>query len=178
MPLVDQCRERKVACGFLLNDIEKEKIRTFSDAGLNRKEIAKKIGRSTSVVANFLRAPGKRENRRITMMASNSTASLDEIRSIYCPIMRKCPTLRIDHKKARMDFAYTHMPWTSEWIEAILRFFYIHVPFFWYKLQSIQILFNEKKKFNFDGTDRFTSHWRDLRKERIFFLHETLEAEV
>uniref|UniRef100_A0A1I7XFE9 VWFA domain-containing protein n=1 Tax=Heterorhabditis bacteriophora TaxID=37862 RepID=A0A1I7XFE9_HETBA len=38
------------------------------------------------------------------MMLSNSTVSLDEIRSIYCPTMRKCPTLTADHKKARMDF--------------------------------------------------------------------------
>uniref|UniRef100_A0A1I7WWM1 HTH_Tnp_Tc3_1 domain-containing protein n=1 Tax=Heterorhabditis bacteriophora TaxID=37862 RepID=A0A1I7WWM1_HETBA len=108
MPLVDQCRRRKVARGYLFNDIEKGKILTFSDAGLNRTEIARKIGRSTSVVANFLRAPceyeikksgerptklGKREKRRITVMASNSTASLDEIRSIYCPIVSKTTVL-------------------------------------------------------------------------------------
>uniref|UniRef100_A0A1I7XMA5 HTH_Tnp_Tc3_2 domain-containing protein n=1 Tax=Heterorhabditis bacteriophora TaxID=37862 RepID=A0A1I7XMA5_HETBA len=72
------------------------------------------------------------------MMVSNSTDSLDEIRSIYCPTvskttvwralkanpfitrerMRKFPTLTADHKKARMDFARTHMSWT----EAILPF--------------------------------------------------------
>uniref|UniRef100_A0A1I7WXP6 HTH_Tnp_Tc3_1 domain-containing protein n=1 Tax=Heterorhabditis bacteriophora TaxID=37862 RepID=A0A1I7WXP6_HETBA len=104
MPFVDQCRKPKMVCGSLFNDIEKAEILTFSDAGLNRKEISRKIGRSTSVVANFLRAPceyeikksgerptkpGKRENRRMMVMASNSTASLDEIRSIYCPIVSK-----------------------------------------------------------------------------------------
>uniref|UniRef100_A0A1I7X3K3 HTH_Tnp_Tc3_1 domain-containing protein n=1 Tax=Heterorhabditis bacteriophora TaxID=37862 RepID=A0A1I7X3K3_HETBA len=57
MPFVDQCRKRKVARGFLLNDIEKAEILAFSDVGLNRTEIARKIGRSRNVVANFLRAP-------------------------------------------------------------------------------------------------------------------------
>uniref|UniRef100_A0A1I7X8V1 ZZ-type domain-containing protein n=1 Tax=Heterorhabditis bacteriophora TaxID=37862 RepID=A0A1I7X8V1_HETBA len=57
MPFVDQRRKRKVARGFLLNDIEKAEILAFSDVGLNRTEIARKIGRSRNVVANFLKAP-------------------------------------------------------------------------------------------------------------------------
>uniref|UniRef100_A0A1I7X918 DUF3703 domain-containing protein n=1 Tax=Heterorhabditis bacteriophora TaxID=37862 RepID=A0A1I7X918_HETBA len=91
--------------------------------------------------------------------------------------MRKFPTLIADHKKARMDFARAHMSWTWEWTEAILSFFHVHVPFH-YKLHFIQIIFSDEKKLNLGGQDRFTSYWRDLRKEQRFFLHETLEAEA
>uniref|UniRef100_A0A1I7WJ09 HTH_Tnp_Tc3_1 domain-containing protein n=1 Tax=Heterorhabditis bacteriophora TaxID=37862 RepID=A0A1I7WJ09_HETBA len=64
MPLVDQCRGRKVARGYLFNDIEKTEILTFSDAELNRTEITRKIGRSRNTVANFLRAPGEYEIKK------------------------------------------------------------------------------------------------------------------
>uniref|UniRef100_A0A1I7XBF3 HTH_Tnp_Tc3_1 domain-containing protein n=1 Tax=Heterorhabditis bacteriophora TaxID=37862 RepID=A0A1I7XBF3_HETBA len=146
MTFVDQCRKRKLA------------------RGLNRTEIAREIGRPRNVVANFLRALGeygskksggrstnlgKLEKRRITMMASNSTDSLEKIRSIYCSAvskttiwrtlkansfirpegMRKCPTLTADHEKARMDF-----------------------------------------KFNLGGPDGFSSYWRDLRNDFFFYV--------
>uniref|UniRef100_A0A1I7XJQ7 HTH_Tnp_Tc3_1 domain-containing protein n=1 Tax=Heterorhabditis bacteriophora TaxID=37862 RepID=A0A1I7XJQ7_HETBA len=93
-----------MARGSLFNDIEKGPILTFFDAGLNRTEIAREIGRSRNVVTNFLRAPdkygikkngetptklGKREKRRITVVVSNNTASLNEIRSTYCPTVSK-----------------------------------------------------------------------------------------
>uniref|UniRef100_A0A1I7WCU9 DDE_3 domain-containing protein n=1 Tax=Heterorhabditis bacteriophora TaxID=37862 RepID=A0A1I7WCU9_HETBA len=108
-----------------------------------------------NVVANFLRAHGeygikknggrpiklgKREKRRMMVMASNSTANFNKIRIIYRPTvskttvwkilkanpfirwerMRKYPTLTADRKKARMDFAHTHISWTSEWTETDL----------------------------------------------------------
>uniref|UniRef100_A0A1I7WBP1 HTH_Tnp_Tc3_1 domain-containing protein n=1 Tax=Heterorhabditis bacteriophora TaxID=37862 RepID=A0A1I7WBP1_HETBA len=46
-----------MACGPLLNDIEKGEILAFFDSGLNRTEIARKIGPSRNVVANFLGVP-------------------------------------------------------------------------------------------------------------------------
>uniref|UniRef100_A0A1I7X3D8 HTH_Tnp_Tc3_1 domain-containing protein n=1 Tax=Heterorhabditis bacteriophora TaxID=37862 RepID=A0A1I7X3D8_HETBA len=133
MPFVDQRRKRKVARDFLLTDIEKAEILAFSDVGLNRTEIARKIGRSRNVVANFLRAPdeygikksggrptklGKRE-KKITMIASNSMANLDEIRSNHCQIVSKTTVWRAlkANPYIRMDFARAHMSWTSEWIE-------------------------------------------------------------
>uniref|UniRef100_A0A1I7W839 HTH_Tnp_Tc3_2 domain-containing protein n=1 Tax=Heterorhabditis bacteriophora TaxID=37862 RepID=A0A1I7W839_HETBA len=80
--------------------------------------------------------------RTITKMASNTTASVDEIRSVYFltvskiivqrilkvnPFirwerMKKYPTLTADHKKVRMDFARAHMSWTSEWTGYKLHF--------------------------------------------------------
>uniref|UniRef100_A0A1I7XJP2 6PF2K domain-containing protein n=1 Tax=Heterorhabditis bacteriophora TaxID=37862 RepID=A0A1I7XJP2_HETBA len=146
-----------------------------------------------NVVANFLIAPdeygskksGRRSSKvrngekRITMMKSNTTASVDEVRSFYCltvskttvwralkanPFikgerMRKCPTLTADRKKVRMDFAHPHMPWTSECTESILPFFHVHVPFY-YKLHFIQIIFRDEKKSSLDGPNGFTSYWR------------------
>uniref|UniRef100_A0A1I7WSM4 HTH_Tnp_Tc3_1 domain-containing protein n=1 Tax=Heterorhabditis bacteriophora TaxID=37862 RepID=A0A1I7WSM4_HETBA len=123
-----------MARGSLLNDIEKGEILAFSDAGLNRTDIARKIGHSRNTVANFMRAPGeygikksgerptklgKRKKRRIMMMTSNSMTSLDETRSNYCPTR---PSLTAVYKKARMDFARAHMSLTSEWTEVILPF--------------------------------------------------------
>uniref|UniRef100_A0A1I7XRE5 HTH_Tnp_Tc3_1 domain-containing protein n=1 Tax=Heterorhabditis bacteriophora TaxID=37862 RepID=A0A1I7XRE5_HETBA len=98
-----------MARGSLLNDIEKGEILAFSDARLNLMKIARKIGRSRNVVANFLRASGEygvkksggrstklgeREKSRITMMASNNTVSLNEIRSIYCQTASKTTVWR------------------------------------------------------------------------------------
>uniref|UniRef100_A0A1I7XJZ2 HTH_Tnp_Tc3_1 domain-containing protein n=1 Tax=Heterorhabditis bacteriophora TaxID=37862 RepID=A0A1I7XJZ2_HETBA len=48
-----------MARGSLLNDIAKGNILAFSDAGLNRTEITREIGRSRNVPVNFLRAPGE-----------------------------------------------------------------------------------------------------------------------
>uniref|UniRef100_A0A1I7XGG0 HTH_Tnp_Tc3_1 domain-containing protein n=1 Tax=Heterorhabditis bacteriophora TaxID=37862 RepID=A0A1I7XGG0_HETBA len=56
---MDQCRKRKITSGSLSADIEKGRILAFSDAGLNRTEIAKKTSRSRTVVTNFLRASGE-----------------------------------------------------------------------------------------------------------------------
>uniref|UniRef100_A0A1I7XC76 HTH_Tnp_Tc3_1 domain-containing protein n=1 Tax=Heterorhabditis bacteriophora TaxID=37862 RepID=A0A1I7XC76_HETBA len=123
MPSVDQFRKPKMACGSLLDDIEKGKILPFPD-------IAREIGRSRNVVANFLRAPA-------------------------------------DQKKARMDFARTHvMDFGMDWDNS--PFFHVHVPFD-YKLHFIQIIFGDEKKSSPDGPDGFTSYWRDLRKERRLF---------
>uniref|UniRef100_A0A1I7WFP9 HTH_Tnp_Tc3_1 domain-containing protein n=1 Tax=Heterorhabditis bacteriophora TaxID=37862 RepID=A0A1I7WFP9_HETBA len=77
MPFVDQYRKRKVSRASLPNDIKKGKILTFSDAGLNRTEIAREIGRSRNVVANFLRAPGKygikKRGKRQTKLGKRET---------------------------------------------------------------------------------------------------------
>uniref|UniRef100_A0A1I7WK29 Uncharacterized protein n=1 Tax=Heterorhabditis bacteriophora TaxID=37862 RepID=A0A1I7WK29_HETBA len=169
MPFMNQCRKRKMARGSLFNDIEKGKI-------------------LTNIIANFLRAPGeygikksggrptkleKRKKISITMMASNSTANMDEIRSIYCPTVEKnegVSDFNSRSQESQDGFSRSHISWTSEWTETILPFSHMHLPFH-YKLNFIQ-------KFNLDGLDGFTSHWRDLRKERRFFLRETLEAEA
>uniref|UniRef100_A0A1I7WFU8 HTH_Tnp_Tc3_1 domain-containing protein n=1 Tax=Heterorhabditis bacteriophora TaxID=37862 RepID=A0A1I7WFU8_HETBA len=97
-----------MARGSLLNDIDKGKISAFSDAELNRTEIARKIGCSGNVVANFLRVPewgkankaGGQEKRRITMVVSNNTASLNEIRSAYCSTVSKATVLEGTKDKA------------------------------------------------------------------------------
>uniref|UniRef100_A0A1I7X9C3 Uncharacterized protein n=1 Tax=Heterorhabditis bacteriophora TaxID=37862 RepID=A0A1I7X9C3_HETBA len=78
------------------------------------------------------------KKRRITIMASNNTTSLDETRSIYCQTASKTTVWRAlkaksthqagkneevsdfntkNHKKAKMDFACGHMSWISEWTE-------------------------------------------------------------
>uniref|UniRef100_A0A1I7WCA5 WAPL domain-containing protein n=1 Tax=Heterorhabditis bacteriophora TaxID=37862 RepID=A0A1I7WCA5_HETBA len=90
-------------------------------------------------------------------MASNNTASLDEIRSIFCSTvsmitvwrtlkanpfirrkrMRKCPTLTADLKRTNMDFYVLFHSGHLQWRKEILPQFAIE----------------------------FSSYWRDLRKE-------------
>uniref|UniRef100_A0A1I7XCV2 EGF-like domain-containing protein n=1 Tax=Heterorhabditis bacteriophora TaxID=37862 RepID=A0A1I7XCV2_HETBA len=104
-----------------------------------------------NVVANFLRARGEYGNQkewkkanqagktgkgRITTVASNNTASLNGIRSVYCPTVSKTSVWRAQkanrksiHQAGKNEevsdsssrsqesqdgFTHAHMPWTSE----------------------------------------------------------------
>uniref|UniRef100_A0A1I7W9A2 HTH_Tnp_Tc3_1 domain-containing protein n=1 Tax=Heterorhabditis bacteriophora TaxID=37862 RepID=A0A1I7W9A2_HETBA len=115
MSFVDQCRKLKIAHGSLLNYIEKREILGFSDAELNRTEIAREIGRSRKVFANFLRTPGgygikKSGEHLLPDCVENKGLDGTESKSIH---------------------------------QVILPFFHVYVPFR-YKLQSIQKVFSTR----------------------------------
>ena len=77
--------------GFSLSKQEQGKILAFKDQNLKFREIARKLGRSVTVVGNFLSNPKnygqtKRSGRKkildhINRLASNSTLSLKSIKA-------------------------------------------------------------------------------------------------
>uniref|UniRef100_A0A1I7XIV4 HTH_Tnp_Tc3_1 domain-containing protein n=1 Tax=Heterorhabditis bacteriophora TaxID=37862 RepID=A0A1I7XIV4_HETBA len=150
MPFVGQYRKPKMTRGSLINDIEKEKILTFSDAGLKQTEIAREIGRSRNVVANFLRAP----------------ASLDEIRSIYCSTVSKATLLEGTEGKS------IHQVGKNEEVS--------HVNSRSQESQDgfcpCTHVIGLRNGLSLDGPDGFTSYWRDLIKERRFFYTPKFEC--
>uniref|UniRef100_A0A1I7WCR6 DDE_3 domain-containing protein n=1 Tax=Heterorhabditis bacteriophora TaxID=37862 RepID=A0A1I7WCR6_HETBA len=104
------------------------------------------------------------------MIAPNSTVSLDEIRSIYCPTAGRDE--EVPHFNSRSQemkdglCSYTDIvDFGMDWSNS--PFSHVHL-LFQYKLHSIQVIFNVEKKFKLGGPDEFTSYWIDLRKERTF----------
>uniref|UniRef100_A0A1I7X7R0 DDE_3 domain-containing protein n=1 Tax=Heterorhabditis bacteriophora TaxID=37862 RepID=A0A1I7X7R0_HETBA len=177
MPFVDRCSKRKTDRGSLFNDMEKAEI-------------------LANVVANFLRARGEYGNQkewkkanqagktgkgRITTVASNNTASLNGIRSVYCPTVSKTSVWRAQkanrksiHQAGKNEEVSDSSSRSQEsqdgfypcthamdfgMTESILAF----------SLHFIQIIYSDEKKFSLDGADTFTSYWRDLTKERRSF---------
>lgn len=82
--------------GFSLSEQEQGKILAFKDQNLKFREIARKLGRSVTVVRNFLSNPenygqtkrsgrkkilSQREIAHINRLASNSTLSLKSIKA-------------------------------------------------------------------------------------------------
>jgi transposase len=83
--------------GVILSDTEKGQISALRSTGLSEREIARRVGRSKTVVHQYLANPSNygvkkrsgrpstltaRDKRRIVNAASNSTASLRQIRDM------------------------------------------------------------------------------------------------
>ncbi|KHJ88486.1 transposase [Oesophagostomum dentatum] len=152
-------------------------VDTLHAAGISNNNIAKNLGRSRRCVDNFIRNPasyGRKkgggrprklsslEERHVRRMASNSSLSINDIRSVLDldaskstvlraihrsgtlvrQKMKPAPRLTPLHRKARLEFARDNM--NTNWNK---------------------IVFSDEKKFNLDGPDGNLFYWRDLRKE-------------
>ena len=159
--------------GKLLNSTEKGIITRLKGEGNSNRNIAKTIGRSRTIVDNFIKGNKKkigrpkklseREKRSILRVASNAALSYNQIKSksgVNCSrstvkriiksskkIVRrkfkKIPPLPKNHKDNRLTFAREHMPWKK-------------------------VVFTDEKKFNLDGPDGYKYYFHDLRKEERF----------
>uniref|UniRef100_A0A1I7XBD7 Transposable element Tc1 transposase n=1 Tax=Heterorhabditis bacteriophora TaxID=37862 RepID=A0A1I7XBD7_HETBA len=77
-------------------------------------------------------------------MASNIWRILKLKLFIKRETMRKYLALTAHHEKGRTDFIRIHMRWNSKYIEVILLFSQVHVPFK-YKLHFVQVIFKFEK---------------------------------
>uniref|UniRef100_A0A1I7XL84 HTH_Tnp_Tc3_1 domain-containing protein n=1 Tax=Heterorhabditis bacteriophora TaxID=37862 RepID=A0A1I7XL84_HETBA len=150
MSFVDQFRKRKMACGSLLNNIEKGKILPCPD-------VAREIGRSRNVVGNFLRAPGEYGIKK----SGGRPTELGE---------REKEESRCRHQTTRPDTEgeSIHQAGKNEEVSDLNS-----------RSQESQNGFSpDEKKSDLDGPDGFTSCWRDLRKERRLFFNTKLKTEA
>uniref|UniRef100_A0A1I7XH71 Uncharacterized protein n=1 Tax=Heterorhabditis bacteriophora TaxID=37862 RepID=A0A1I7XH71_HETBA len=153
MPFVDRCSKRKTDRGSLFNDMEKAEILAFSvEEGQPSWENGK---------------------GRITTVASNNTASLNGIRSVYCPTVSKTSVWRAqkaNRKSIHQAGKNEEVSDSSSRSQESQDGFYpcTHAMDFG-MTESILAFSVDEKKFSLDGADTFTSYWRDLTKERRSF---------
>ena len=154
------------------------------------------IGHSHDVISSYLRDPesydrkhntgpprllSSYDERQINRRASNSTASLNQIRvelhlavsrttiwrslkrsgNIAREVMRTAPRLTEAHKIADHDFV--RLTWL--WIGARWDQLRTYISDDQMVTKSIYAIFLDKKKFNLDGLDGYRCYWRHLRKD-------------
>lgn len=176
-----------------LNDVEKGKIDAYHDQRHSSRFIAEKLGRSHTVVLNYLRNPenyGKNmkgcsvsklkpvDKRKIIRIASNSALSARRIKekagvNVCVQTVRRA-IQKAKHLK-RMKIK-KKPPLNEVRKNNRLQFGKEHMTWNnqWYK-----VVFSDEKKFNLDGPDGYNYYFHDLRKEELVLnRHHSREGGV
>lgn len=167
--------------GKQLTDFEKGQIKVYSESGLSLRQIANNIGRSHTVVQNYLKQedrygknirPGRpqilspQNKRQIARLAATGNYS---VREIAREIPSKASNSTV-HRELRnnqnlvWDNKFVQPPLTTQHKIDRAEFAKNNMSTDWKK-----VVFSDEKKFNLDGPDGNAYYWHDLRKEKEIF---------
>lgn len=174
----------KMPSGKVLNELEKREISILKDiSNLSNVKIANTIGRSETVVRNFLKNRveyGKKrhdgrppkvsahQKRLLLRTASNSLKSAGEMKEeLGLDITdRHVRRLLSGSNRLRSERRARKPMLSAANISARKQFAISHMS--WTK-EWRRVIFSDEKKFNLDGPDGFNRYWHDLRKEALIF---------
>ena len=169
--------------GRLLSDYERGQISGLATSGMSNRAIAKVIGRSASVVDNYIKDPENygqnhaggrpksmtdRTERTFLRDLSINGRSINETRlsnginaskTTCWRTASRCPTLKYQKMCRSPNLKPIH-------IQNRLVFAQNHMS--WTDSWR-EVIFTDEKKFNLDGPDGFKFYWHDLRKEKQWF---------
>lgn len=160
---------------------EKAQIRAYNDDGHSSRYIGRKIGRSHTVVCNYIRDKenyGKNYKPRLNMVttpqdrrailraASNSTLSVRRIKGKIGLKASKSTILRIIRKADYLKHLKIKKKTPLNESRRNQRLSFAKQQIRWDR-EWHQVVFSDEKKFNLDGPDGYNFYFHDMRKEEI-----------